>query len=111
MRRWSKPASSESRCRKNFNKQTRFNDADVVERGKPMSEAAWWEGVNQRMRAYQGADAANLPGAVYAVETPAEGRLIGAVGDGWGDDAICAIGSMSKPFVATALLMALEERD
>ena len=76
-----------------------------------MSGEGWWEGVEQRMAAYQKGDPANLPGAVFAVETAAEGRLQGKVGAGWETDAICAIASMSKPFVATALLLALEERD
>src|ERR1700754_304909 len=76
-----------------------------------MSGEGWWDGVEQRMAAYQKGDPANLPGAVFAVETAAEGRLQGKVGAGWETDAICAIASMSKPFVATALLLALEERD
>jgi CubicO group peptidase (beta-lactamase class C family) len=75
-----------------------------------MGQPEWWGKVVERMKAYQAARPGNLPGAVFGVETPRTGKLISSVGDGWNEDTICSIGSMTKPFVATGVLMALEER-
>jgi CubicO group peptidase (beta-lactamase class C family) len=70
----------------------------------------WWDRVIEEMEKYQVEHADNLPGAAYGVETVDDGRLIGSVGLGWREDTICEIGSMTKPFVAAAVLLALEER-
>src|SRR2546430_450060 len=70
----------------------------------------WWHRVFDEIRAYQAAHAANLPGAAFGVETEADGRLVDCIGQGWREDTICEIGSMTKPFVSAALLLALEER-
>ncbi len=75
-----------------------------------MPRPDWWERVRAGVAAYQAANPANLPGAVVGVETAADGRLLDAVGTGWGPQTICEIGSMTKPFVATAVLLALDER-
>lgn len=75
-----------------------------------MRNPAWWNRVVEEVRAAQREDPANLPGAVFAAETRADGPLIAAIGDGWSVDTICAVNTMSKPFIATAVLMALEER-
>ena len=75
-----------------------------------MGRPEWWEKVVERMKAYQAARPANLPGAVFAVETPRSGRLVSSVGQGWTTNSICAVASITKPFVATGVLMALEER-
>jgi CubicO group peptidase (beta-lactamase class C family) len=75
-----------------------------------MSGPPWWVPVVERMRDHQSEYPDNLPGAVFAAETVDDGPQIASVGDGWGTDAICNIGSMTKTFTATALLMALEER-
>jgi CubicO group peptidase (beta-lactamase class C family) len=74
-----------------------------------MNGTGWWGDVIDRMSAYHTAHPENMPGAVFGVETPRSGRLVSAVGDCWGTDSICAIASMTKPFTATALLLALEE--
>jgi CubicO group peptidase (beta-lactamase class C family) len=75
-----------------------------------MSRGGWWGRVAGAVAEYQADNPANLPGAVFAVETRADGRLLGTVGAEWAADTICEIGSMTKPFVATAVLLALEER-
>jgi CubicO group peptidase (beta-lactamase class C family) len=75
-----------------------------------MTSPAWWERVVEDVRAVQREDPANLPGAVFAVETRDNGPLIAAIGDGWSADTICLMGTMTKPFTATAVLMALEEQ-
>jgi CubicO group peptidase (beta-lactamase class C family) len=58
---------------------------------------------------YQRDHPANLPGAVFAAETVQDGPQFGSVGPGWGTDTICNIGSMTKTFTATAVLLALEQ--
>lgn len=75
-----------------------------------MPRPDWWERVRAGVADYQAANPANLPGAVFAVETAAEGRLLDAVGERWGARTICEIGSMTKPFVSAAVLLGLEER-
>lgn len=70
----------------------------------------WWERVVEGLSKYQADNAGNLPGAVFGVQTNAEGRLVDSVGAGWKRDTIAEIGSMTKPFVAAAVLIALEER-
>jgi len=67
--------------------------------------------VVRRLTEYHEAAPANLPGAVFAVETQREGRMIASVGGDWSTETICALLSMTKPFTAAALLLALEERD
>jgi CubicO group peptidase (beta-lactamase class C family) len=74
-----------------------------------MSDSSWWDHVIEGVDDYHRTRPENLPGAVFAAETEADGRLIGAVGDGWAADTICEIGSMTKAFTATAVLLALEE--
>ena len=74
-----------------------------------MHNPAWWDRVVDEVRAAQREEPANLPGAVLAAETLADGPLITAIGDGWSADTICAMGTMTKPFIATAVLMALED--
>jgi CubicO group peptidase (beta-lactamase class C family) len=70
----------------------------------------WWDRVTEEMAKYQADNAENLPGAVFGVQTRDDGRLIDGVGHGWDDGTICEIGSMTKPFVAAAVLVALAER-
>jgi CubicO group peptidase (beta-lactamase class C family) len=74
-----------------------------------MSQPSWWQDVTAHIEAFQQADPQNLPGAVFAAETLRDGPLFGAVGQGWTNDTICEIGSMTKVFTATAVLLALEE--
>lgn len=76
-----------------------------------MYNPAWWNHVVEQVRAYQWENPANLPGAVFATETRQDGRLVSSVGDGWTNDSICEIGSMTKPFISVAVLLALEERN
>ena len=76
-----------------------------------MGYPSWWDRAVDGMNTFQAANPQNLPGAVFAAETPRDGRLISAVGEGWDYNTICCIGSMSKTFVATAVLLALEEND
>src|SRR5262249_28300610 len=71
----------------------------------------WWLEVVDQVRSYHLANPANLPGAAFAVQTLADGPLISSVGDSWSTDTICDIGSMTKPFAATGVLIALEEHD
>lgn len=75
-----------------------------------MYHPAWWRQVVNGVEAFRAAHPENLPGAVLAVETKQEGRLISSVGDGWDERTICEIGSMTKPLISAALLLALEER-
>ncbi|GGM54578.1 hypothetical protein GCM10012275_27150 [Longimycelium tulufanense] len=74
-----------------------------------MNGGSWWRRVVAEMVDFQRTHPANLPGAVFAVETPSEGPLVSCVGEDWSPGTICNIGSMTKTFTATALLMALEE--
>ncbi|MCA1561431.1 MAG: beta-lactamase family protein [Chloroflexi bacterium] len=69
----------------------------------------WWDEVVEQMADYQREHPKNLPGAVLAVETPRDGPLMTALGAGWSADAICTIGSMTKTFTATAVLLAMED--
>jgi CubicO group peptidase (beta-lactamase class C family) len=71
----------------------------------------WWEEVVGEVKSFQREHPANLPGAVIAAETIQDGRLIASVGEDWSHNTICEIGSMTKPFISAALLLALEERD
>lgn len=73
-----------------------------------MGPSGWWDAVVARMVAFQQQNPENLPGAVLAVETVADGPLIAAVGD-WSAGTICTLASMSKTFTATGLLLALAE--
>jgi CubicO group peptidase (beta-lactamase class C family) len=75
-----------------------------------MSTPAWWHRVIDQVAAVHRDDPANLPGAVFGVETPADGRLIASVGESWSTATICEIGTMTKAFTATAVLLALEEQ-
>ena len=75
-----------------------------------MSDLEWWRRIARDVQSYHEQRPANLPGAVFAVETQSDGRLIESVGADWSAGTICEIGSMSKPFVAAAALLALEER-
>ena len=70
----------------------------------------WWDRVTEELAKYQADNAANLPGAVFGVQTSDDQRLIDGVGPGWDAGTICEIGSMTKPFVAAGLLVALQER-
>lgn len=76
-----------------------------------MNAQSWWEDVVQELARFQGQHLENLPGAVIAAETRVSGPLIAAVGGGWSPNTICNIGSMTKTFTATAVLLALEEAD
>jgi beta-N-acetylhexosaminidase len=69
----------------------------------------WWQRVIDEVRAYHVANPSNLPGAAFAAQTLRDGPLLASVGHGWSDNTICQLGSMTKPFTATGLLMALEE--
>jgi CubicO group peptidase (beta-lactamase class C family) len=74
-----------------------------------MRDPRWWTDLVDEMTAFQRANPANLPGAVFAVDTRRDGPLTASVGQGWGAATICEIGTMSKVFTATAVLLALEE--
>jgi CubicO group peptidase (beta-lactamase class C family) len=74
-----------------------------------MAAGGWWDAVVARMNAFRDEHPGNLPGAVLAVETRADGPLVAAVGEGWSGDTICTLASMSKTFTATGVLLALEE--
>jgi CubicO group peptidase (beta-lactamase class C family) len=76
-----------------------------------MSTTFRWERVVEAMSAHHQKHADNMPGAVFAAETKTDGRFIDSVGAGWTADKICEIGSMTKPFISAAVLLALEERD
>lgn len=73
-----------------------------------MSSPAWWNQVVEEVSGFQRDNPANLPGAVFAGETRDDGPLIASVG-GWSADTVCEIGTMTKAFTATAVLLALEE--
>jgi CubicO group peptidase (beta-lactamase class C family) len=73
-----------------------------------MSYPAWWDRVIRLINGQ--VNAQNFPGAVFAAETRTDGKLIRSVGQGWSENTICEIGSMSKVFTATATLLALEEK-
>ena len=75
----------------------------------PNLRAPWWDDVVSEMAKYQQENPEKLPGVVLAAETLRDGPLIAALGTGWAADTICSIGSMSKTFTATALLICLEE--
>ncbi len=75
-----------------------------------MGIPSWWTEVIGRVAEYQSANPGNLPGAVFAVQTQQDGRLVAQVGTGWNNNTICEIGSMTKPFISAATLLALEER-
>jgi CubicO group peptidase (beta-lactamase class C family) len=75
-----------------------------------MTYPQWWGRVTGELAQYQAMHPDNLPGAAFGVETVDDGRLVDSVGTGWSHDTICDIGSMTKPFVAAATLLALEER-
>ena len=80
-----------------------------------MSEPAWWRRVIQRMAEKQQQDTSGgypFPGAAFGIDTASiNGQAIGSVGqdNGWNDNTICEIGSMTKTFTAAATLMALRE--
>ncbi|HMB92933.1 MAG TPA: serine hydrolase domain-containing protein [Rhodothermales bacterium] len=76
-----------------------------------MDTPAWWQDVVDAVATYHHEHPDNLPGAVFGVETEADGTLIASVGAGWTHDTICEIGSMTKVFTATAILLALEAHD
>ena len=76
---------------------------------RPPAAIPWWDELTEDMASYQRENPQNLAGAVFAVETRRDGALIAAVGKGWAADTICTIGSMTKTFTATAVLLALEE--
>jgi CubicO group peptidase (beta-lactamase class C family) len=75
-----------------------------------MEYPEWWNHVVEQVRDYHETNRANLPGAVCATETLQDGRMVSSVGEGWAENTICEIGSMTKPFISAALLLALEER-
>jgi len=72
---------------------------------------SWWAKVIDQINANHLADPAMLPGAVFGVETRQDGRLVASVGEGWANNTVCEIGSMTKPFISAAVLLALEESD
>jgi CubicO group peptidase (beta-lactamase class C family) len=74
-----------------------------------MSPPGWWDRVVEELTDYQQRYPDNLPGAVVAAETQTDGPLLASVGANWSADTICNIGSMTKTFTATAVLLALEE--
>jgi CubicO group peptidase (beta-lactamase class C family) len=74
-----------------------------------MGNPPWWERIVDDVRTFQRDHPADLPGAVFAAETRGDGPLVAAVGDGWSDKSICAVGTMTKAFTGTAVLLALEE--
>jgi CubicO group peptidase (beta-lactamase class C family) len=74
-----------------------------------MTGPAWWEQVVTGLAGYHAEHPGNLPGAVAAAETPSGGTLVTSVGAGWSADTIANVGSMTKTFTATAVLMALED--
>lgn len=69
----------------------------------------WWAHVVGEISDYQRQNPKNLPGAVVAAETIGDGPLMASAGEGWSTDTICNIGSMTKTFTATAVLLALED--
>ncbi|MCA1561428.1 MAG: beta-lactamase family protein [Chloroflexi bacterium] len=69
----------------------------------------WWDDVVEQVQAVHDEDPANLPGAAFAAETTVDGPMAASVG-AWPVDTICAIGTMTKAFTGTAVLLALEER-
>lgn len=74
-----------------------------------MSCPVWWDRVVDEVGTFQLVNPRNLPGAVFAAETQRDGKMIASVGEGWDTNTICDIGSMTKAFTATAVLLALEE--
>jgi CubicO group peptidase (beta-lactamase class C family) len=76
---------------------------------KSFQRIPWWDDLVEQMASHQREHPQNLPGAVLAVETHRDGPLIAALGEGWNVNTICTIGSMTKTFTATAVLLALEE--
>jgi CubicO group peptidase (beta-lactamase class C family) len=74
-----------------------------------MSVPAWWRQVVSELEAFQEQNPENLPGAVVAAETLEQGPVVACVGERWSEDTICNVGSMTKTFTATGLLLALEE--
>jgi CubicO group peptidase (beta-lactamase class C family) len=74
-----------------------------------MSDPSWWRQVVEQVDAVHREDPAHLPGAVFAAETAADGPMVASVGDGWSAGTICAIGTMTKAFTGTAVLLALEQ--
>jgi beta-N-acetylhexosaminidase len=76
-----------------------------------MTCPAWWQHLISEITTYHMTNPTNLPGAVFGIETFGEGRLLSSVGRGWTPDSICDIGSMTKAFTSTAILMALEEHN
>ena len=76
-----------------------------------MSMSSRWDSVVEAMAAHHHKHSANMPGAVFAAETRTDGPFVDSVGPGWKADTICEIGSMTKPFISAAVLLALEERD
>jgi CubicO group peptidase (beta-lactamase class C family) len=71
----------------------------------------WWERVIERLNGHYHKYKSTLPGAVFAVETLRDGRLLSSIGEGWSNDTIFEMGSATKPFTAIGVLMALEEHD
>lgn len=76
-----------------------------------MNGPGWWQHIIEKLNDHQIKYRETLPGAVFAVETLRDGRLISSVGEGWSNDTIFEMGSATKPFTATGVLMALEEND
>ena len=74
-----------------------------------MNSPGWWGRVVEELMTYQQRYPDNLPGAAMAAETQTDGPLLASVGADWSADTICNIGSMTKTFTATAVLLALEE--
>lgn len=80
-----------------------------------MTEPAWWGSVIQRMTVKQqhdNNDGYPFPGAAFGIDTASiNGQAIGSIGEdnGWNDNTICEIGSMTKTFTAAATLMALSD--
>jgi CubicO group peptidase (beta-lactamase class C family) len=75
-----------------------------------MCNPPWWDRIVDDVRAFQRDNPANLPGAVFAVETRADGPLVAAVGNGWSANSICEVSTITKAFTGTAVLLALEEQ-
>jgi CubicO group peptidase (beta-lactamase class C family) len=74
-----------------------------------MTAPGWWKRVTDDVLQLHLDDPAQLPGASFAAVVGAEEPVFGSVGPGCSPRTICAIGTMTKAFTGTAVLLALEE--
>jgi CubicO group peptidase (beta-lactamase class C family) len=74
-----------------------------------VTDPGWWKQLTDEVAELHRADPAQLPGASFAAAIGGEEFLYGSAGAGWSPDTICAIGTMTKAFTGTAVLLALEE--